>query len=89
MADYKITLSVDDYAEATLAVDDDVGMNLALSDPYINGGRPYEGEYEVTPTQYEQVLPTQGRSMSQNVTIHPIPSCYGLITWNGSKLKVS
>ena len=89
MADYRISLSVDDFAEATLAVDDDVGMNLALSDPYINGGRPYEGEYEVTPTQYEQVLPTQGRSMSQNVTIHPIPSYYGLITWDGSKLKVS
>lgn len=89
MADYRISLSVDDYAEATLAVDDDVGMNLALSDPYINGGRPYEGEYEVTPSQYEQVLPTQGRILAQNVVINPIPSYYGLITWDGSKLKVS
>ena len=89
MADYRITLSVDDFAEATLAVDDDVGMNLALSDPYINGGRPYEGEYEVTPTQQTQVLETAGRILSQNVTINPIPSYYGLITWDGSKLKVS
>ena len=89
MADYRISLSVDDYAEATLAVDDDVGMNLALSDPYINGGRPYEGDYEVTPTQQTQVLPTQGRSMAQNVVINSIPHNYGLITWNGSSLMVS
>lgn len=49
----------------------------------------YTGAYEVTPSQLPQVLPTAGRSLAQNVTINPIPSNYGLITWNGSTLTVS
>ena len=49
----------------------------------------YEGAYEVTPTQSAQVLPTEHRSMAQNVVINPIPSNYGLITWDGSVLTVS
>ena len=53
------------------------------------GGERYEGEYEVTPTRYEQVLNTQGKQMLHNVTVHPIPSNYGLITWDGSVLTVS
>lgn len=89
MADYRITLSIDDSAEAALAVDDDVGMGLSLSDVYINGGRPYQGEYEVTPSRQTQTLQTAGRVMSQDVVVNPIPSNYGLITWNGSALMVS
>ena len=49
----------------------------------------YSGAYEVTPSLQAQVLPTAGRSLAQNVTINPIPSNYGLITWNGSTLTVS
>ena len=57
-----------------------------------NGARTapnYTGVYEVTPTQNEQVLYTQGRRMSENVVVHPIPNNYGLITWDGSILTVS
>lgn len=50
---------------------------------------PYPGPYEVTPTQQTQVLETADKSMTDNVTINPIPECYGLITWDGSKLRVS
>lgn len=89
MADYEITLTIDDSAEATLAVDDDVGVSLELGDAYIDGGRPYDGPYEVMPTQYTQTLATIGRKMADNVTVNPIPSNYGLITWNGSVLRVS
>lgn len=49
----------------------------------------YTGQYTVTPTQYTQVLYTDDHSMVNNVTVNPIPSNYGLITWNGSYLKVS
>ena len=49
----------------------------------------YEGPYEVTPTQGTQVLLTGGKLMDGNVTVNPIPSNYGLITWNGSVLTVS
>ena len=49
----------------------------------------YSGPYTVTPTQSTQTLPTEGLMMNHDVTVNPIPSCYGLITWNGSVLTVS
>ncbi|MBQ3429207.1 MAG: hypothetical protein IJH28_05475 [Mogibacterium sp.] len=49
----------------------------------------YTGNYEVTPSDTEQVLETDAFYMNGNVTINPIPSNYGLITWNGSTLTVS
>lgn len=53
------------------------------------GGVPYTGAYEVTPTQSTQTLATNGRVMTADVTVNPIPSNYGLITYNGSILTVS
>lgn len=50
---------------------------------------PYEGSCEVTPTGETQILHTAGRGMSEDIRILPIPSNYGLITWNGSTLTVS
>lgn len=49
----------------------------------------YEGPYSVTPSGSEQVLQTGGLAMLHDVVIAPIPSNYGLITWNGSHLMVS
>ena len=49
----------------------------------------YTGAYEVTPTQSTQILNTADLVMSDNVVINPIPSNYGLVTWNGSVLTVS
>lgn len=50
---------------------------------------PYEGEYIFTPTQDTQTVPIGGYVATQNITINPIPSNYGLITWNGATLTVS
>lgn len=50
---------------------------------------PYTGEYIVTPSSEAQTLLTADLLMAENVTINPIPSNYGLITWNGSFLTVS
>ena len=50
---------------------------------------PYEGEYEVTPNEETHTLATDSLYMRGNITINPIPSNYGLITWNGSTLTVS
>lgn len=49
----------------------------------------YRGETEVTPTSVTQTLYTGGKTVIQNITINPIPSNYGLITWNGSYITVS
>ena len=53
------------------------------------GGLPYEGQYEVTPSAYTTILKTKGLSMKENVVLNPIPSNYGLVTWNGAVLTVS
>lgn len=67
-------------------------LGVSTGIPIVRDGgefQPYEGEYEVTPSLETQVLETNGLRMTRNVTINPIPSNYGLITWNGSVLTVS
>lgn len=49
----------------------------------------FDGEYEYTPTDTEQTIPIIGLTARRNITIDPIPSNYGLITWNGAVLTVS
>lgn len=49
----------------------------------------YDGEYTFTPTQEQQTVQTAGLVVDQDIIIEPIPSNYGLITWDGSVLTVS
>ena len=49
----------------------------------------YTGATIVTPSTSEQVLNTADKVVTRNIVINPIPSNYGLITWNGSTLTVS
>lgn len=49
----------------------------------------YEGATEVTPSDTMQTLYTANRTLVTDIVINPIPSNYGLITWNGSTLTVS
>lgn len=49
----------------------------------------YHGEHEITPSREAQTLETEGLYMTENITVNPIPSNYGLITWNGSTITVS
>ena len=49
----------------------------------------YEGSYEVTPGPEEQVLATADRWLTEDITVKPIPSNYGLITTDGSIITVS
>lgn len=49
----------------------------------------WTGELEYTPTDETQVIQAAGHVFGDNITINPIPSNYGLITWDGSVLTVS
>lgn len=49
----------------------------------------YTGATEVTPTQEEQVLLTRNLIVPDHIKVNPIPSNYGLITYNGSIITVS
>lgn len=52
-------------------------------------GDLYEGAYEITPNFETQILSTADKSLTENIIVYPIPSNYGLITWDGSTLTVS
>lgn len=86
-----------DGGELTLSVRVD-GGELSLSETIEDGNvqqfmpimpDAYAGQTVVTPTQSEQVLATAGLVVAENIIINPIPSNYGLITWDGSTLTVS
>ena len=49
----------------------------------------YEGETTFTPSAEMQTIPTAHTVLLSDITINPIPSNYGLITWNGTTLTVS
>lgn len=66
----------------TISMDIDKNVNSVYPDSY-------EGIYTVIPSREQQILRTGGLVADSNITIEPIPSNYGLITWNGSFIKVS
>ena len=47
---------------------------------------PYTGEYELTPTPEEQVLPVKNKLMTEDFVVHAIPKEYGLVTYNQDKV---
>lgn len=49
----------------------------------------YDGAVEVTPSADGAVLLTADKLVKSNITVNPIPSNYGLITWDGITLTVS
>lgn len=49
----------------------------------------YSGPYEFTPTDSTQTVSIDNLMATQDITINPIPSNYGLITWDGATLTVS
>lgn len=66
----------------------DVSLGNSIVKEYVDT-EAYIGEYEVTPSFETQTLDTTGKRMTRPVVVNPIPSNYGLITWNGSFLTVS
>ena len=70
--------------------EDSVQVAFSLDTQIVTSTVPdYDGPYEFTPSPELQTIETNGFRMTDNVTINPIPSNYGLITWNGSILTVS
>lgn len=64
-------------------------LDGTLSVPETIGTQPFEGEYIYTPTDEVQTIEINGLRATDNITINPIPSNYGLITWDGATLTVS
>lgn len=49
----------------------------------------YDGATTITPSSSMQVLATSQKTLLTDIVINPVPSNYGLVTWDGSTLTVS
>lgn len=48
----------------------------------------YQGDYEFTPAEDEQIINIKGHSAKENIIIKPIPSNYGRIIYNGTYIRI-
>lgn len=85
-----IALHVENVTGAHLSVADSGNIPLDIGGSMYAVGPPYfDGPYEVTPGEETQMLLMKDMRASDHVTVNPIPSNYGLITWDGSVITVS
>ena len=65
------------------------GISGLLTIPSAVDVETYDGPYEFTPTADTQTIEIDHKMATANIVINPIPSNWGLITWNGATLTVS
>ena len=83
VATYDDTLPMDvTSSEETIGMD--IGAEYVMSST-----DPFEGSYEYTPSEQTQTIPIEDLRATQDIVINPIPSNYGLITYNGVSITVS
>lgn len=90
-------MSVEFITDSTVVTVRQSGQLLELYSPAFSievrsgllGGTLYEGPYEFTPTRSTQVAHTSSARLSGDIIVNPIPSNYGLITWDGTVITVS
>lgn len=85
MADYNVIFDQAQDMQVTFTAEENLDVNYGpgvfISD--------YDGPYSVTPSAEEQTLSTRNKTLESDITINPIPSNYGLITWDGTTITVS
>lgn len=84
----KLTVNISETAVLKVAGADPVALDVEPS-ILVDRSKVYEGDYEFTPSDTAQTIEIANERAINNITINPIPSNYGLITWNGSTLTVS
>ena len=69
------------------AMTDETAFTVSMGEAFLP--EEYHGSVDITPTNSVQVIGTQGKLLADDIIIEPIPSNYGLITYNGSYITVS
>lgn len=82
-------MTISPGAQVTAGVTAGAQVGVDIGTQVYRGQPIYTGAYEATPTQETQTFSVAGHAMSADFIVNPIPSNYGLITWNGSYLTVS
>ena len=49
---------------------------------------PYTGPVTFTPTEEAQTIQIAGKAAEQDITINPIPSNYGKVSWDGTNIYI-
>ena len=62
---------------------------LGIFTEFDGGREEYHGETDIIPAEEAQTLLTHGMLVTEDIIIEPIPTNYGLITWDGTKIIVS
>ena len=83
-----ILLVIADDDELSLCIEDN-DENITLELGSESSYPTYTGETEFTPTQSVQVAFTGGKVVLDNITINPIPSNYGLVTYHANIITIS
>lgn len=80
-----MNIPIDGEMSMEIPIDGEVGVFMAMKEPLPS----YTGETVITPSEQPVVLGTELKTLYSNITINPIPSNYGKITWDGNTLTVS
>ena len=83
-----VRLAVDVAPTVALTVTDEDAAALTFGGTVFSP-EVYRGAYIVTPAGNEQVLATAGMALEHDVVVAPIPDNYGLVTYNGTSLRIS
>ena len=55
----------------------------------VESGEEYHGCCDFVPSKEKQIVPIANKMVRENIVIEPIPSNYGLITYDGFGITVS
>ena len=93
MAVNEIDLTVSPVKSISMTVEpDQVPVPMQMEQLRVRYESPYPdytGPTSVTPSAQAQTLHTKDTALLSDITIGAIPSNYGLISWDGSRLTVS
>ena len=67
----------------------EIKMKIAPAKVVYQGGEAYEGDYEITPSEELQTLPTANRQLARDIVVAPIPKNYGRITYSGGGIIIT
>lgn len=68
-----VTAAVSTGASVAVSLTSSVDVGVGVGTQTYRVQDPYTGSYEATPTAYEQSIPTSGKTMTRNFTIHKVP----------------
>lgn len=88
MCEEIIGLIIEDE-EIVAEIDDEEEITASIELPAAIETDPYTGPYVFTPDDTSQIISIADLKAIEDIIINPIPQNYGLITYDGSGIRVS